>query len=362
MKMKKATFALLLIFLVALLNPALSESNIEVPEHLKNYIDCVEKKIPYKKISDKEGFPLILSREKYIEDIDMMEYLFDNAYAGKAYWEKKGMDFKAFFQERRDNTKNADWIGLEKFMDVVEKGFAPICDNHMSITGSRLLRFGKHKQAYFSNLLVGKVAALGFEVLSSLEPEVATGSIYTGSKDLLFPTLSPERSEHFLVGTFTFEPVEKIELNFGNKTTVVSVHKCRAGSFENPDEEAVKQERIKGIPVVSVRSFSAPHEILDKFARSGSKFRKEKILVYNLMKNSGGGSAYGGKFIENLNDVADWRRTGGTLESAPTIQEKAKTPEENMGYDKKEYLEAKIKARNPESCSYRRWLLAPPLR
>jgi hypothetical protein len=300
-----------------------------------------------------------LNKQQFLEDMDMMEYLFDYAYSGRKFWEDRGVDFKGFFKNQRDLAKDYEWFSVEKLMNRMEKHFSGIVDNHLVINGSRQLRFKNHKKAHFADILIRK-GHDEFIVLNSLIPEVNKSSKYTGKTEHLFPTLSPEGEEHYLVGTLSWESLQELTLNFDNKDIKVNVHQCRISEFETIDKKIFDQKKIEGLPIVSVRSFSGEHDVLDDFTKSSKKLRKEKILLYNLLNNGGGSSDYGEKFIENLNDVAQWRRTGGGIESAPTIQKTANTPDDKIGYNKYHILEARKMLKNPDDCSYMRWYVAPP--
>jgi len=291
------TFSLLLILSVNVYS--------QVPEQVSNYIDLSVKKTTFMELTppDDSAIPDSVSSKQALEDAIILRYLFDNAYAGYSYWSKRQPGITGISSEIEKLASNSSKVSTNDIYNVICKGISAITDGHVTI-GFRQNNFTpyRHRNAYFADLVIEKRAGK-YIVAESKVAGIKPGSKYSGDESMLFPTLAPEGSACFLVGTLSVEKIYDINISVNNKPVKVPVHRCRMATA-NPGEGNVFSKYTKNeVPVLRLANMysSENDSIFRRFEAEGNTLRNCPLFIMNLIHNSGGNSVYYSNFIANLN-------------------------------------------------------------
>lgn len=296
---------------------------VKIPEVFKDYIQNMDSSaayIPLKPINYELPVPDFITRKEALKEIEIIQYLFDYGYSGTNYWNKNGVDFAALFADMRktiseSTDNNIAVIELEKMLD---SGLQGILDGHFSFSGKKRHRFYKHKSPYFADLLIKKEDN-HWIVLDSAVEGIKNGDFYLDDKSLLYPTLAPDNSQHFLLGTLSYKPITAMKLLFSSGRHNIYFHTGRCGNAST--NEIYLNEKIAGIDVLSVSTFNGQfHEQLNQYSEAGKSLRDTEHFILNIMGNGGGGSSFSEKFVQNINNIAHWRSNFAMIMSPPVIE------------------------------------------
>lgn len=326
------------------------ENEFELPDPLAPYITDLSRPTTFMDLApqtDSECADYI-SAEEALEDIEMLDYLFENAYSGYEYWENQGVDFSAICDRLIDLTERSETVSVITMESILADGLEDIQDGHLAVSGHQVHRFLKRKNPYFAEVIVerellenGGVDSLGeYCVVRSGSDLVQAGLIYAGPEDRLFRILSRNGFEQFQLGIFSsgyeFEAAfqfqagssdgESIGLDSSESfsgaliSIVLPLHECRLNRNPQADEQVYSRTMVDGIDLIRVSSFGTEHhEELLEFAGSGADLKETDCFIVDLMGNSGGSSVYGGDFIAGLNGIAQWRMYYAVLCSPATL-------------------------------------------
>ncbi|MCK4506322.1 MAG: hypothetical protein KAW14_11970 [Candidatus Aegiribacteria sp.] len=331
-----------------------------VQESLSSYISELYQPTTFMELvyaADREC-PDSISTSEVLQDIEMLKYLFENAYSGYTYWNNQSVDFSTVYDdlaELTDGNRNVSVVDMEH---IIVDGLEEIQDGHLAVTGHERYRFLSRKSPFFADVIVERIQSeneeIGFEyeycVIRSNCDSVEPGMIYVGSEDRLFRILSRNDCEQFQLGVFTNEyttedyfqflakPVDEeithsnFRVSFPNDSAQVipitlPLHECRLNRGEQQDHRIYYRVEIDGIDFIRISSFAVNHhETLLEFAESGAALAETNRFIVDLMGNHGGSSVYGRDFIKGLNGVAQWRMYYAMLCSPATIGSIAAMP------------------------------------
>ncbi|MCK4357522.1 MAG: hypothetical protein KAW92_02025 [Candidatus Cloacimonetes bacterium] len=283
-----------------------------IPQELKEYINVEKEPIEYKQvITSKNLFgkskkcPKFLTKEQALEDIEMLQYLFDTAYSGREYWENHGVDFNGMYENLRKFVENCDdGVATEELEKIIVQSLQEITDGHLNIDGAKHHRFFKHKTAYFSDLLLEKRGD-NFVVIDSKIKSVPKGNIFTDEEKYLFLTLSAKGKKDFLIGTLSYEKITSIKLKFDGKIKEIPIHKCKMGHNDLLLDEMLKKpffvKKKNDVPILRVTDFYSNYKDLKQFENYAYKLKNSNRFIFSLYNNNGGSSNYPENFIKNLN-------------------------------------------------------------
>ncbi|MFP4498456.1 MAG: S41 family peptidase [Vulcanimicrobiota bacterium] len=357
----KRIIALFICMFVFVFQEGLAETGSSVPGAFRGYINNIRKPTDYKNIPEITSYfcPHTITSEQAEEDIEMVKYLFENAYSGREYWGNQGIDFDSMYKELKSLAGKNDKVEVEDIEKVITESLKDINDGHLVMLGKARHRFYEHKDAFFSDLLLEKKQGK-FVVIRSNIRDVPVGSIYYGPSSNLFLTLSPEDKNHYLLGVLSYDYKVFEKFKFNNTYVFVPLHPCRLSKFQQWSKNVYYQQKYNGVQIVTVTSFLNKHrDELIKFLDFARTLRKTPYIILNVCNNHGGNSDFAKLFFIYLNDTAQWMKHSAELDSPAVLQTFLKEDLNSLPVGIKKYYEFKLKClrqmrRNP----VRKWRIA----
>lgn len=302
--------------------------------------------------------PDSISGSEALQDIEMLKYLFENAYSGYSYWENQGVDFNAIYENLTKLAEGSEKVSVVEMERIVAEGLADVQDGHLSVTGHERYRFLNRENPYFADVIVERISAENsgsdpgteYIVVRSNCDSVDPGMTYVGPEDRLFRIMSRRGVEQFQLGVFTSEDTSEASFQFlakpaaagegisesrvssqDDSASVVSImlplHECRLSKVEHQDDRVYNTTSVDDIDLVRISSFSiSHHEHLMEFSKSGAALAEMDRFIVDLMGNSGGSSVYAKDFIKSLNGAAQWRKYSAMLCTPATVGSVAALP------------------------------------
>lgn len=317
------TLRVLQVLLVACLSLMAQADGI--PESLRAYISGLEETVdaPPEGISTvMRPMPQSLTREQALQDVNALAYLMHNAYSGREFFEKCGVDFSDIHEGLRGHIAASQ--GLIEVMELetlMAEGLSPLFDGHMSLRGHKIHRFYRHQDAYFGDILLRAIEGQWIVIQSNV-PGISTGAQLTSEdpETVLMKTLSPQGQAHYLVGLLSDTYVAHLTLSFGGQDCTVPLHACRL-SQASLNRKTCELSYPQDIPVVNMQRFpgGSPRGAAGvPYVEMGKKLRESSVFVLDLRGNPGGNSEYSRLFFEALNGVAHWNMAFAVLQSPGT--------------------------------------------
>ena len=286
-------------------NRAVSQINY-IPDELKNYVPSLQSKIGYVEIPDFlfDSPPEYISKNKALEDVNVLRYILETGYCGRFYWGENGVDFNdLYFNLNEFVESSADSVSVKSFENIIINSLTKLNDGHSKLEGFKVTEFAKSKHTYFADIVLEKQNNT-YRVIQSKQPDIKPGMIYSGSIDNLFLTLSPKNKVHYLLGILSFSKVESLNLYFDGKVRNVKFHRCKISTANNTDKVFESEQKGDNTYVRVSKLHEKYQNMLKKFADIGSELKNRKLIVYNLVNVDGGNAIYPRLFIENLNTNA----------------------------------------------------------
>ncbi|MDD2715007.1 MAG: S41 family peptidase [Candidatus Wallbacteria bacterium] len=307
-------------------------SSVKIPGALTGYVDLVYRPTIFLSIPKltTENCPDYLSREQALQDLEMINCLFDDAYSGRFYWENHGVNFPEVYKNISDYIGSVDRVSVAEIEKILADGFSGIIDGHFAFCGNKMHTFYRHKNACFSDLLVEKKGN-DYVVIQSGVSGVIAGDLVTDAQrgKFLFQTLAASSREQFLIGTLSYEKIDSITIGFSSGNRKLFLHDCRINESDNGGEVFAVSER-EGVPVVRVSTFDFGYDQkLTEYAEYGKILKDKSCFVVNLLSNQGGSDTYSEEFVTNLNGCAHLRLYYAALSSPPVMQSWANLDLEN---------------------------------
>lgn len=311
-----------------------------VGESLASYITDLSRPTTYLEVLtlSENPCPDSISEADAMEDIQMIRYLFENAYSGYAYWENQGVDFSAVCDSLYEFADGSEKVAVVEFEKILTGGLSGIQDGHFSIAGHDRHRFLIRNMPFFTDVLVerSQTDVDDYTVVRSSYNSVRPGMLYAGTEEGLFRILSRSGVEQFQLGIFTSEKPEIEEFQFFSPNTndstlivpvTLPVHPCRLTEWEAPDSSIYSRTVIDGVDHIRIASFrTGNHEEMQQFIECGQDLADSERFIVNLMGNGGGSSYYPRDFVLGFNDEAHWKLCFAALWSPAIIGSYALTP------------------------------------
>ncbi len=196
----------------------------EIPELFKPYIThLLVENVEIKPLRwDVPPQPLdhLLTREEASEDLTMFRYLIENAYSGREYWEKAGIDFAKAYATIQQEIDGRETISVEELLRLYAGALTGIHDGHLGLMSEEdwdkavKLSFWSKYKAYFADVLIAGEHER-FTVIYSQVPTLPVGTRFSSQQltGKLFKTLSPTGHEHYLLGSRSWEQIDSITLH-----------------------------------------------------------------------------------------------------------------------------------------------------
>lgn len=264
-----------------------------------------------------------ISKEQAKDDLAFLKYLFNNAYSGREYWERKGIDFGAIYNKIENIIdRSSGRVRSEEIENALASALTPIVDGHLSIVGESVHNFCPHLDAYFTDIIVRQQANGAYSVRYSPSSHITRGTLFTGSKNDLFPTLSPTGVKEYLLGRLSRTTIIDLETSFNDRKVVLPLHRSYVSLPDSAIGSGVFSEYdLNGLHILGVSSFDSYYSNqLRAFANSASKQRLRQTFLLNLTGNTGGNSGYPEAFFKGLFGVALWPILAANLVSPPILQ------------------------------------------
>lgn len=326
MKIRNITVFLLLLLIIPSMAAAENSGVREtVPAPLQEYIGSPVTPVEFIKITEPDGSKKVetITSQQALEDIKMLEYIFEAGYSGRDYFGKKGVSFNAMYSDLRQLAEKGGTVKTADMEKIICKHLSGITDGHLKIRGTRTYSFYHHKNAYFADMMAEKRKD-GFYITESKISQIPAGSLYTGKEGIMFPTLSPPGRRFYLVGKLSFKPIDSMEAEFGGKKVQVPLHPIKISKRETDRSDTYTTEKLEGITCINLTSLDASKkETLDEFVKSGASLKSEKCFILDISNNQGGSSAFARDFVRNLNGSAQWIKNFAFLKSPATLQSTA---------------------------------------
>lgn len=292
-----------------------------IPNDIQHLIKAVKEPSVFKEIPYyfQASPPAKIKKQQAHEDIEMIQYLFDNAYSGRYYWEQNGFDFENCYKKLHsyiDTLSSAD-VDVRVFEDYIFSCFSEINDGHTVFLGFGFHQLAKRIIPYYSEIIVENHSNRYF-VIESKQSDVVIGMEYTGIKEYLRKTMSKNGTEQFLIAVLSDSAIENINLSFDSETKNIRLHPSRLTDIDIDRWDIIVQiDTLQSIPVVrssnfspqvSMTDFSWSYQkslILNSFVDYGKELKDKPVFIWNIMGNWGGDDQYPTNFIKNFNDISE---------------------------------------------------------
>ncbi len=323
MKVGKISVFLLLLFLIPTIAAAGKTNNRgSVPVPLQEYIGPLITPVKFIDIKAPDGSGKVdtLTSQQALDDIKMLEYIFETGYSGRDYFGKKGVSFESMYADLRKLAKNGETVKTGDMEGIICRHLSGVTDGHLRILGTRKYSFYRHKNAHFADLIAEKRKD-GFYITESKVDGIPEGSYYTGKESIMFPTLSPPGKRYYLVGKLSYSPVNSMTAEFGGRRLQIPLHPIRMGEKKADTSKIFSTEKLEGITCITLTSLDSSHKkILDEFVKTGSNLKNETCFILDICDNHGGSSYFAHDFIANFNGSAKWINYFAFLYAPATLQ------------------------------------------
>jgi len=245
-----------------------------------------------------------ITKDKALEDIDYLFRIFKLQYGGYTLFGGDETFNEARFRIE-DEVSKLDKISTDVLEELLAKELSFINDGHMSIGrkginkifdmkyyANEKMSFHKDGKGYYT------VEDEAKKYLHSVENDIDV-------EEYMKLSLDEEGKFVYYLGSLFSENngTEKVNLEFIDNDELISdeVSLIRSSKKFNRDMVTYEEERINGIPVISIRRF---HELdgeieLKKFVESGNKYKDEDIIIIDIRGNIGGTSLWAELWYEN---------------------------------------------------------------
>ena len=285
-------------------------NNDSIPEALRPFIKAIEEPCVFKEIPDfiKSKPHDKITKSHAHEDIEMLQYLFDNAYSGRYYWEQNGFNFNNYYQKLHDfiDSFPDDTIDVKKFENCIYNNLYPINDGHTAIVGFLFQGLYRSVKPYYAEIILEKKNNK-YIVIQSNQLGIKIGAEYLDSSNYLFKTLSKKGTEQFLIGTLSIVSIDTLSVKFSDGKKILSLHPSKLSNFPvDRDQKIVNIDTVSNIPVIRSSTFNWSKEnvkYLESFIDYGKNLKDKPIFIWNLAGNWGGDANFPYRFIENFNNI-----------------------------------------------------------
>ena len=235
--------------------------------------------------------PVELSIDDARYDVLYVQYVLENAYSGYSSYDETL--FRTAFISVLDELNSLEKITPNELIDLMCKHLSFISDGHLSLSTQDYGKgFYKKEQTYVSDLLLSKTDDCYFDLCSGKQ-------VSFDSTLRIFPTVSMNGSDAYLLGIRSKEQIEAISVRIGNTEEVLPVHKIKS---HTTTKEFLVDECYHGdTAIITCSSFVGDSEAqMNKLYETGKKCRNYKHVVWDLSNNLGGNSELPKQFLLGL--------------------------------------------------------------
>lgn len=237
--------------------------------------------------------PDSVSCEEALEDISYVRFVMEHAYSGYTYYERSFFD-NAFVAMEQTIKRHSVPLTVNHLIDLIADHLSFLCDGHLSLTTEDYGRgFYQKLQTYVADIMLTEMDGQYVDTVTKETVEIVDNS-------RLFPTISENGVQVFLVGKRSKKPVDEIELTVGGISKKLPVHKIK--SKEPTAEILISENYDRTIAYITCSSFVGDNEDkLNEFYEIGKKCRNYQHVVWDLSNNLGGNSDFPKQFLLGLN-------------------------------------------------------------
>jgi len=291
--------------------------------------------------------PSVITSTQAKEDLDILEELIKEAYAGYEYFGSRGMDWPRLFDGIKQELDSKPVWAATQYYNLLMKHLATadIQDNHLSLkintAGKQYWHalFASHWIPHFAEFYVsrenGKFYLIGRDqkLKDNIELIDVQGKDPLG---FLFPTYVKDLpGETYLLGTLGRSSTDYLDCTVKIGTAALSVmslplHPIRVK--RQADMPVFESKIIDGIPYIALRSMRDQYASeLMKFVQSARKVRSSPVVILDMRGTSGGSDGWGIKWLSELtNGVLRPNRAVSVIVSPATLQGKVNSLRENL--------------------------------
>lgn len=252
--------------------------------------------------------PVELSIGDARDDVLYVQYVLENAYSGYSYYDEAL--FRTAFFSVLDELNTLEKITPNELIDLICKHLSFISDGHLSLATQDYGKgFYKMEQTYVSDLLLSKRDDCYFDLCSG-KP------ISFDSTLRIFPTVSMNGSDAYLLGIRSKEQIDAISVRIGNTEEVLPVHKIKSNT--TTEQFLVEEHYQEDTAIITCSSFVGDSDAqMNKLYEIGKRCRHYKHVIWDLSNNLGGNSELPKQFLLGL--TGGFRDTLKFLELKSTL-------------------------------------------
>lgn len=114
---------------------------------------------------------------------------------------------------------------------------------------------------------------------------------------------------------------DALTIQRGNVTYVYNILWSKYDARRSTGETTAGVRIENGVPIIHARSFHSDESELQKYSRSGSQFKNQKLFIVDLRGNSGGSSNYNANWVRNYIANIQWLAIYGNVKLSSTVTE-----------------------------------------
>ncbi|MBU7016174.1 MAG: hypothetical protein HXS44_01600 [Theionarchaea archaeon] len=241
--------------------------------------------------------PSRVSREEAAEDVEYLFYLFSHGYCGYGYFQTRGDFEEAKKNILKELEVQPQW-SPDDLSDLIYENLAFVDDCHLRVGA---YKYGDHEEFWYDTSI--ELQKISGEYYFTSDSTYRVVSINGKHPDpYMFPSLNASGDPLYRIGMLSHSRPEPLVLTAsdGKEETQIEIE-LHSSDFAYFSNDIFLEDRIGGIPVVRIRSFSDHHvEFLDQFISTAQKYRGEPCLIIDIRGNGGGNEEWPKKWIRRF--------------------------------------------------------------
>ena len=150
-----------------------------VPKVFTDYIN--KQKLENVELRKIKRVKFTITQKEAYEDLHVFQYIINNSYSGREYWENQGVDFKKIYDNIGAYIKSNNLVPIHEMFNLYGKQLQDIHDGHLSLSSfNNCINFGKKYKVYFADVLLEKAIVLkdaGKEIIGLMLEKMTTEEI-----------------------------------------------------------------------------------------------------------------------------------------------------------------------------------------